>query len=946
MSDREPVYRNKKYLDDDERFQSSKKEVNFGAPERQSTIQATKVELSNEEANLIADNVVRDLNIPKDRIFADAINIIPLQGSVENMKNQIKEYQKNHQLNPDGKIGKHTYLELSMQAYFDDNRLIEMYNKGMSQSEQENILHFFREGPKISTESFRIGSFLENNFRNDPNYTDFFAKYDGIKKSYANSKEGKAVINKTLNDNDDYYSTLKELATGKARAGEVIKKLMKDPVLLYTAGTLFLFGVFGSNSSYTNGFFKRLGWIVGGTIFGPALWDKLGGDKILADIDEGVDYVKDGSKKLVKEVSESTESTNPVRQEAHDKAKQFVTGSITWVGDKLHGLGDYAYEKTGEAVGIINTKLSDCQGKNEAYKNSKDKKEKELYINDFELIASTLTKDDKFATTELNNLSLNGLNYQKIQNYLLDDTKKALFPDNLGKKLREQRQKDIVNFVKLLLKDRPNDAIFVGDIFINEKSFLDNTKEKLADISGIFKDDQELDNTVNTLLLSISDDKKRDKLKWQLSTILWDSKTGEKSNYLDSLIKSGEYTNDEKVTLKKLADIFFFKNIYDRFDEIATDLPNSGQEAITRLESEYKKYLGIINKHNPASDYIYKNMFTKRLFDRYIDKKTEIVIENDLTGPEYKLLRDRKELLRLSEEIGDLPEANLNAYGEYVTEERMLSYFKARDIYNKYDIDVQETGDESNKVRNYIVNEGRRISKQSEDIEKNIISMMNKEVGKINSLGDEINRNEFNFVIANFKEGYSSEILNIIDIVYPNNNITHTNDLNSIISYLHQVVTQSKSIFYIMGKNMRIIKGGDFSFDTKGLESAINKLITELKNTQKVAKEKEEAEKKEDMKRRKESLVAADKEIMNIYPNFYLSYEKFCTKMKIKDSEKVFPKPDELGDLNLDGLGISIDNMNRILKNIPKEQLKEEEIQELVKVLQTLKNLVESKIQS
>ena len=946
MSDREPVYRNKKYLDDDERFQSSKKEVNFWAPERQSTIQATKVELSNEEANLIADNVVRDLNIPKDRIFADAINIIPLQWSVENMKNQIKEYQKNHQLNPDWKIGKHTYLELSMQAYFDDNRLIEMYNKWMSQSEQENILHFFREWPKISTESFRIGSFLENNFRNDPNYTDFFAKYDGIKKSYANSKEWKAVINKTLNDNDDYYSTLKELATGKARAWEVIKKLMKDPVLLYTAGTLFLFWVFWSNSSYTNWFFKRLGWIVWWTIFWPALWDKLWWDKILADIDEGVDYVKDWSKKLVKEVSESTESTNPVRQEAHDKAKQFVTWSITWVWDKLHWLWDYAYEKTWEAVWIINTKLSDCQGKNEAYKNSKDKKEKELYINDFELIASTLTKDDKFATTELNNLSLNWLNYQKIQNYLLDDTKKALFPDNLGKKLREQRQKDIVNFVKLLLKDRPNDAIFVWDIFINEKSFLDNTKEKLADISWIFKDDQELDNTVNTLLLSISDDKKRDKLKWQLSTILWDSKTWEKSNYLDSLIKSWEYTNDEKVTVKKLADIFFFKNIYDRFDEIATDLPNSGQEAITRLESEYKKYLGIINKHNPASDYIYKNMFTKRLFDRYIDKKTEIVIENDLTWPEYKLLRDRKELLRLSEEIWDLPEANLNAYGEYVTEERMLSYFKARDIYNKYDIDVQETGDESNKVRNYIVNEWRRISKQSEDIEKNIISMMNKEVGKINSLGDEINRNEFNFVIANFKEWYSSEILNIIDIVYPNNNITHTNDLNSIISYLHQVVTQSKSIFYIMGKNMRIIKGGDFSFDTKGLESAINKLITELKNTQKVAKEKEEAEKKEDMKRRKESLVAADKEIMNIYPNFYLSYEKFCTKMKIKDSEKVFPKPDELGDLNLDWLWISIDNMNPILKNIPKEQLKEEEIQELVKVLQILKNLVESKIQS
>ena len=89
-----------------------------------------------------------------------------------------------------------------------------------------------------------------------------------------------------------------------------------------------------------------------------------------------------------------------------------------------------------------------------------------------------------------------------------------------------------------------------------------------------------------------------------------------------------EYTNDEKVTLKKLADIFFFKNIYDRFNKFTNDLPNSDQEAITRLESEYKKYLEIINKHNPLPDYIYKNMFTKRLFDRYIDKKTEIV---DLT---------------------------------------------------------------------------------------------------------------------------------------------------------------------------------------------------------------------------------------------------------------------------------------------------------------------------
>ena len=655
---------------------------------------------------------------------------------------------------------------------------------------------------------------------------------------------------------------------------------------------------------------------------------------MMKDVDEAFEKAKSAAKWL----------PSPTRQEAHDKAKQFVTGSIAWVWDKLSWLWEYASTKTWEAMDMINSKLSDLEKQNNIYKKSDKKEEKELVIQDFDIIAPVLTKDKKLASTKISELE-GELDYEKLKNYLSEATENSLLPQNLDEKVRIQRKKDLINYIKLLIKNKTDDTILVWDILVNKKSFLDSAKEKIADISGVFKDDQELDNTVNTLLLNISDDK-RDKLKFELSTILSDTKTWEKYNFLmEQIKKTDKYTQTEKDALKKLSDIFFFKNIYDRFNKFTNDLPNS-KEAISSLEANYTETLDIINKHNTAKDYDYKKMFTKRLFDRYIDKKTEIVIENDLTWPEYKLLRDRKELLRLSEEIWDLPETNLNAYGEYVTEKRMLSYFKARDIYNKYDRDVQETGDESNKVRNYIVNEWRRISKQSEDIEKNIISMMNKEVGKINSLGDEINRNEFNFVIANFKEWYSSEILNIIDIVYPNNNITHTNDLDSIISYLHQVVTQSKSIFYIMGKNMRIIKGGDFSFDTKGLESAINKLITELKNTQKAAKEKEEAEKKEDMKRRKESLVAADKEIMNIYPNFYLSYEKFCTKMKIKDSEKVFPKPDELGDLNLDWLWISIDNMNPILKNIPKEQLKEEEIQELVKVLQTLKNLVESKIQS
>jgi hypothetical protein len=99
---------------------------------------------------------------------------------------------------------------------------------------------------------------------------------------------------------------------------------------------------------------------------------------------------------------------------------------------------------------------------------------------------------------------------------------------------------------------------------------------------------------------------------------------------MEQIKKTDKYTQTEKDALKKLSDIFFFKNIYDRFNKFTNDLPNS-KEAISSLEANYTETLDIINKHNTAKDYDYKKMFTKRLFDRYIDKKTEIVIENDLT---------------------------------------------------------------------------------------------------------------------------------------------------------------------------------------------------------------------------------------------------------------------------------------------------------------------------
>lgn len=67
---------------------------------------------------------------------------------------------------------------------------------------------------------------------------------------------------------------------------EKIGVIAKDPLILFAAGTLFLFGVFWSDSKYTNSFMKRLGWLVWGALFWPALWRKIGVDDALNDLND------------------------------------------------------------------------------------------------------------------------------------------------------------------------------------------------------------------------------------------------------------------------------------------------------------------------------------------------------------------------------------------------------------------------------------------------------------------------------------------------------------------------------------------------------------------------------------------------------------------------------------------------------------------------------------
>jgi hypothetical protein len=96
--------------------------------------------------------------------------------------------------------------------------------------------------------------------KTDPDLTKAIADFEKRQNAYVVSGGYEQITVRNKKSVDSIYRLIKDpnlSATEKAEA------IFKDPVLLMTAGVLFLFGVINPFGKNTDSFLKRLGWVLG-----------------------------------------------------------------------------------------------------------------------------------------------------------------------------------------------------------------------------------------------------------------------------------------------------------------------------------------------------------------------------------------------------------------------------------------------------------------------------------------------------------------------------------------------------------------------------------------------------------------------------------------------------------------------------------------------------------
>ena len=198
----------------------------------------------------------------------------------------LVEYQEWRNLNV-WKIWAYTYAELLTESYYDDNKLREFARDWINEQEQKMILNLFKYADhgsynieKLTGALLGLKAKLSNTPDYDIKYRTFFDQLDTSKQEFLNSDAGILVVQEREENFQSIYAIMKD---DSKTLPEKMKAILSKPALILPWVLLFLFWVFGWNTKYTNSFWKRIWWVIWWALFGPALWNELWGNEILAD---------------------------------------------------------------------------------------------------------------------------------------------------------------------------------------------------------------------------------------------------------------------------------------------------------------------------------------------------------------------------------------------------------------------------------------------------------------------------------------------------------------------------------------------------------------------------------------------------------------------------------------------------------------------------------------
>ncbi len=277
-------------------------------------------------------------------------------------KEKIMSFQKEHFLWIDWKIGKETYVQLVLNQAF---KGVEKPNVGLSQDSMGRIMGILENGKKSDKDVIKVMAFLEQFKKDkkeliekDEKHKEFFWKVDKIIWDFKNSPEWEKALKDAKKYIDSIYWTLKD---PNLSSTEKAKKILTDPTLLLAGWILFLFWVFWSNSKYTNSFMKRAGWIFGGILLGPAIWNKFWFSEM----------IDDATKLWVKAWEKASELSNKMKEQfwsgfesgkekVWDKFKEGFNLWAVWVN--LETFFSDSYDKISSWMNDYNESLKNVDG--------------------------------------------------------------------------------------------------------------------------------------------------------------------------------------------------------------------------------------------------------------------------------------------------------------------------------------------------------------------------------------------------------------------------------------------------------------------------------------------------------------------------------------------------------------------------------------------------------
>lgn len=908
-------------------FQNREKYVNSEAKyiytETQESIVKTELDL------------VDDIWMPKHEVFKFVKTELNLNWNVTEMRTQIVTFQKEHNLREaDWKIWKETYYESLARNYFSGEKILNMNENGISKNDQKLILEIFENGRKWSPELTKISAFLEAfrqkgqtnlNFHRD--YWEFYGKYDAIILNYKNSPDwiqDQKIANQRA---QSFYSIAKD---PNIPTDEKIKRIVTDPTVLMVGSLLFLFWVVGSDSKYTDSFLKRWAWLLWAGLFWPDIWNKLWLWEALRD-----------AKKTISTVWDNVESGSGVRETQAAKTENFIKELPGHITQKLKDAWNYTSQAAEKWLESINSSFWAISAKNEALKKSKNDEEKEKYITDenFYKLSNNFAKDEKLFETSINDLEKAKTEPAEIKKYLSEDTKKALYPENQTDEEKQKMDKDLKNYVSLLLSEKDSDDYYIKDIIISKSIF-----SKGVDLLTSTVDYNEIPEINKKIEDSVSKISQKEESNVKLALFSITSNPWEKVNKLEAILKKEDLMESDKREIEILRDIYLIDKNYNDLIKIIDEADiNWWENSLKKLEDSYNIFEDKTKNYNKKPGSVY-DIYKQKIEEKYRQKQKEILEKMPTKTPEQESLLNEIQTGTNFEKnysmIWALPNHDLKSYQDYLSNQRVLAYNSV--LNSSFDWKFEDNWDvKIDEKWELIIKEGTpekyiKVAKahftriQFEKLSGNINLLAMDDIIKIKELQKEILETRDNPALFEVKKvNFENRAKDILNKIYPNQIPDKNSWIKDLISFFRG--NNGSSVYAELANKLKAIDNSKtYDFDTKIMTS-----LTWLMNSF----ENEKTNNSNEIK--KEELTKKVPEVYEIATSYNEFYNALPEELK---SEFPAINSDDYKNMNIEWLiSLMITFWNKIKnnKNIDKSKF-ENQYNDLTKKLEPYKESYES----